>query len=310
MPCISIIIPVYNIACYLRQCLLSVVNQTLRDIEIIIIDDGSTDESAHICDEFAKNDDRIVVVHRLNEGLSSARNAGIDMAKAPYVLFVDGDDWIELDLCEKVYDIAKANKADLVLFTYTMFFCKNRKKQTTKTGIPSGKLTEKQAIDFNIRYSLAVWLGLYHRNIVSHVRFPDGKYHEDTGVSHRLIHAADCIYLTNDALYNYRIGRSGSIMSNPTTKEHPDLREMLYRKIDDLQSWGYKGYAQMLAFRMLEKYGCKRDEQKLIVDIVKRINGFGPKTFSWRQRMLLIVYRISPALFDMICETRGIRIKW
>lgn len=310
MPCISIIIPVYNIARYLRQCLFSVINQTLRDIEIIIIDDGSTDESALICDEFAAKDDRIAVIHRSNEGLSSARNAGIDMARAPYVLFVDGDDWIELDLCEKVYDIAQTNKADLVLFTYSMFFCSDGKKLTTKTSIPSGRLTEKQAIEFNIRYSLAVWLGLYHKKIVSCVRFPNGKYHEDTGISHRLIHAADCIYLTNEALYNYRIGRSGSIMSNPATREHPDLREMLLRKINDLQTWGYRGYAQMLAFRMLEKYGYKRDEQRPIVDIVNEIHGFGPDTFSWRQRMLLVIYKISPTLFDMVCETKGIRTQW
>ena len=99
-------------------------------------------------------------------------------------------------------------------------------------------------------------------------------------------------------------------MSNPVTREHPDLREMLLRKTEDLQNWGYKEYAQMLAFRILEKYGRKRVEQKPVVDIVKTIKGFGPDTFSWRQRIMLLLYKILPILFDMICEIKGIRIQW
>lgn len=100
MPKVSVIVPVYNVEPYLRQCLDSIVSQTLKDIEIILIDDGSTDGSGEICDEYKREDHRIRVIHKVNEGLSAARNDGIDASTAPYIMFVDGDDWVEPEFCE------------------------------------------------------------------------------------------------------------------------------------------------------------------------------------------------------------------
>lgn len=110
---ISVIIPVYNVETYLRKCLDSVVNQTLKEIEIIIINDGSTDNSLQIIEEYAAKDDRIKVINQANQGQSAARNRGIEIAQGEYIGFVDSDDWIDLDFYEKLYERAKAYDADI-----------------------------------------------------------------------------------------------------------------------------------------------------------------------------------------------------
>lgn len=118
MPKISLIVPVYNVEDYLKECLDSIINQSLKDIEIILIDDGSTDSSGLICDEYAQCDCRIKVIHKRNEGLSCARNDGIDASSSPYLMFVDGDDYLVSKFCETPYKSALKYNADLVLFSY------------------------------------------------------------------------------------------------------------------------------------------------------------------------------------------------
>lgn len=114
-PLISVIIPVYNVEKYLRQCLESVIGQTYINLEIILVDDGSTDGSSKICDDFAAIDDRIVVIHQYNAGLSSARNAGLDIMKGDYVSFVDSDDWIEKDMFAILLSSLEDEKADIAI---------------------------------------------------------------------------------------------------------------------------------------------------------------------------------------------------
>ena len=115
---ISVIIPVYNVEKYLKECLDSVINQTHKNIEIILIDDGSTDNSGKICDEYRKKDDRIIVIHKSNEGLSSARNDGLIHAKGKYIQFIDSDDYVNRDMLEITYSIIKKYNADVVTFSH------------------------------------------------------------------------------------------------------------------------------------------------------------------------------------------------
>ena len=121
-PKISIIVPIYNVEKYLRRCVESLVNQTLREIEIILVDDGSLDGCPAICDEFAKVDTRIQVIHKPNGGLSSARNEGLKHVAAEYYMFVDSDDWLDVDACRVAYDNAIQNDADCLMFSYTKEF--------------------------------------------------------------------------------------------------------------------------------------------------------------------------------------------
>ena len=132
-PKVSVIIPVYNVEQYLRECLDSVVNQTLKDIEIICVNDGSTDNSLVILEEYAAKDERIKIVNKENGGLSSARNCAIPLARGEYIGFVDSDDWIDLDFYEKLYNTAKKYKAEIacanlyrVSNTKSKYFVKHR----------------------------------------------------------------------------------------------------------------------------------------------------------------------------------------
>lgn len=113
---VSVIIPIYNVELYLKRCVNSVINQTLKELEIILVDDGSFDNCPHLCDELAKNDNRIIVIHKKNGGLSSARNAGLKIAKGKYIFFCDSDDWLELDGIEKLYLKAEEYDVDFVRY--------------------------------------------------------------------------------------------------------------------------------------------------------------------------------------------------
>lgn len=118
---VSIIVPVYNVEKYLVRCLESLINQTLKEIEIILVDDGSTDGSPKICDEYAEKDSRIVVVHKQNEGLGMARNSGLALAQGEYVVFVDSDDFVVTNAYEEMYEVIKSNKADMLMAGYYQF---------------------------------------------------------------------------------------------------------------------------------------------------------------------------------------------
>lgn len=117
-PDISVIVPVYNTESYLKKCIESIINQTFRNIEIILVDDGSTDTSAEILADYALRDNRIIVIHQENQGLSAARNAGMRSAKGEYIMFVDSDDWIDANTCEKAISAARTSFADIVMWTY------------------------------------------------------------------------------------------------------------------------------------------------------------------------------------------------
>ena len=121
-PLISIVVPVYNVEKYLEKCVLSLREQTFTDIEIILVDDGSPDSCPSLCDRYAKEDDRIRVIHKPNGGLSSARNAGLEVISGEYFMFVDSDDWLDLETCEVAYRYANQHNADCLMFTYTKEF--------------------------------------------------------------------------------------------------------------------------------------------------------------------------------------------
>lgn len=307
-PLVSIIVPVYNVEPYLRQCIDSVVCQTLKEIEIILVDDGSTDNSGTICDEYALKDERIHVIHKANKGLACARNDGIDNSSAPYIMFVDGDDWVDSQFCETPYLLAVENSADIVLFNYKRIFVSG-KVDLIRTKIKTGLIDEEQALAFNVTIWDAAWNGFYGRKLFNEVRYPAGKLYEDTGTSHRLIHTANRIYYVNDCLYNYRTERAGSITTAPETRNHPDRIEMRINRLKDLCDWGYHGLAARDALFLIEKYGRGLKEYEFIHDLLKCIKVRSVRYLSKKQKTMLVVFKLSPQLFDCICVLAGRRIR-
>ncbi len=223
IPKVSIIVPVYNVAPYLRRCMDSIINQTYRNIEIICIDDGSTDESGKILDEYAESDDRINVVHTNNAGVASARNTGLSLASGEYLLFVDGDDWIDTATCQKAVSSISTESADVVMWSYIREFSDHsdpkmifrgqklfdetacRKLQRRMIGLSDEELAHPENADA----LSTVWGKLYRREIIeqNHLRFEDlsriGTYEDGLFNLCYFAHARCAIFIP-DYLSHYR----------------------------------------------------------------------------------------------------------
>ncbi|MDR2169542.1 MAG: glycosyltransferase family 2 protein [Planctomycetaceae bacterium] len=234
-PFISIIIPVYNVESYLRDCLDSVVNQTMREIQIICVNDGSTDNSLNILNEYAKCDSRIEIIDKLNGGLSSARNAAYPHIKGKYTLFVDSDDWIEYDLCEKTYQKAETTNAEIVVFYFQIPFDAKSETLAMLNGItPEDKITnkEKQTI---INYPTA-WGKLWKSDFLldNKLFFPEGLCFEDNLVHWKGVILANKISILQKPLYYYR-QRNDSITSKNGLERY-DLFKIFSMFFDFLKS--------------------------------------------------------------------------
>lgn len=205
-PTVSIIVPVYNVKEYLPRCLDSLISQTLKNIEIIAIDDGSTDGSSSVLDSYAKKDERVIVFHVENGGVSKARNIGLDKAKGKYVGFVDSDDFVESQMFEILLKVALETDSDFVQ-------CKFDIVDDNSTGCSSFLKKETTVIDnqkkiielfFDGIIEASVWNKLYNRSILSQIRFPiDWAFAEDFSLNVKVALKCRRIALINDVLYHY-----------------------------------------------------------------------------------------------------------
>lgn len=221
---ISVIVPIYNISSYIVQCVESIVNQTYKNLEIILVNDGSTDDSLEKVREWEKKDNRIVVVDKPNGGLSDARNAGMSVATGDYVSFVDGDDWIGIDLYEKVAsEIDAYPNIDVITFSIKKVY------PNGKEIILSYKMDEKpiKGADYfrKSNYYVNAWSKIYRREFVKDKSFVKGLLHEDIPYTVVAINEAERVANLNDVFYYYRQDREGSILNTYSSKK---LHDWLY----------------------------------------------------------------------------------
>lgn len=256
---ISVIIPVYNVAPYLAKCLDSVIKQTYTDIEIIIIDDGSTDESGEICDYYTTLDNRIQVIHKDNAGLSSARNVGMDNAKGEWIFFIDSDDWLNINVLNNLYLFAISNECDIVqcnhYYAYDNYLLyRLATKKENKINVLDRKEAIRQLI-INDRIKNFAWGKIYKTDLLRNLKFPEGKYFEDSFWQHLVFHRASKIGIINTPSYFYR-QRKDSISGQPSTKindllegysqrlefitvHYPELKHLMIKKCQDLSMTFY-----------------------------------------------------------------------
>jgi len=207
---ISIIIPVYNVEPYIRKCLDSVINQTYRNLEIICVNDGSTDGSGKICDEYAAKDNRIKVFHKVNGGLSSALNVGLENFKGSYLGFVDSDDWVEPNMFEVLYESLKNSEAHISVANYFKDTDAESIPMSNKERIPDGIIDTKNMLlyplkrDYYMGFCGYVWNKLYSANIVTERFDNDIKYGMDVLFNTATILTSKCtgVY-TDKPLYHY-----------------------------------------------------------------------------------------------------------
>ncbi len=221
MDLISVIVPVYNVASYLRRCVDSILGQTYENLEIILVDDGATDNSGAICDAYAAKDFRVQVIHKPNGGLSSARNAGIDAARGEYLAFVDSDDWLEPETYAYLLGLIRKYNVKL---SYTGRY--DVQEETgervvglcpkTEEKIPARELVGRIFLWDNV--DSAAWDKLYHRDLFGNHRYPEGKICEDVPVTYRVILETDYVAVGNRPMYNY-YHRSGSITQSRVSEK-------------------------------------------------------------------------------------------
>lgn len=230
-PKVSIIIPVYNVEDYLEKCLESVLNQTVTEIEIITINDGSTDGSLDILNKYAKLDSRIKIIDQKNKGLSGARNSGIKVAKGDYIVFVDSDDTIEKETLEELLSFATKNDLDIVVYGYTKLYENGEIIAKPNFGNKIIDNDEARRMSLSLKLSPMACNKFYKRElfIETKVKFPIGFLHEDIGTTYKLFWNAFKVGITSKSYYNWMV-RGSSITGSFTRKHIEDIVFLLDEK--------------------------------------------------------------------------------
>lgn len=232
---ISVIVPIYNVEKYLEKCVNSILKQTYANLEIILVDDGSTDRCSEICNKLEKSDDRIKVVHQQNGGLSKARNVGIDMARGSYLVFVDSDDTIDDQLIEKLYNCLKKHNCKMAACGRKYVFEDGKTLCKVSEGIDTLYNFEDAIKEMNTfrLFDMSAWAKIYAKELFSTIRFPEGKLSEDFFVMYRLIDLAHTVGYISDPLYNY-LQRTSSISRNKKINhDFVEAAQMQMKYLDD-----------------------------------------------------------------------------
>ena len=312
---ISVIVPVYNVEKYLPQCIDSILNQTEKNLEIILVDDGSLDNSGKICDEFSKKDDRIVVIHKKNNGLSSARNAGLEIAKGNYIGFVDSDDWLDKSMYEVLLKLLKENNSDISCCD----FFKTANSNDSIPHIDNEIINSYNNIEslnnfYNGLYTQTVvaWNKLYKRELFKDISYPVGKIHEDEGTTYKLYYKANKITYTNRPLYYYRI-TPNSITTSKFNKKRLDIIDVYDEKVKFIKNINNEEiYSKTLKWYLFKLINCYFECSNNIennTEYLTLINQKVSETYkSYIQSdkkqlhwiILFSIFKINPKLYKII----------
>jgi len=233
-PLISVIVPVYNVEQYLKTCVDSVLNQSYKNWELILVDDGSPDNCPEICDEYAVKDDRIKVIHKENGGLSSARNAALDIATGEYITFLDSDDFWHNDYLSIMIGLCLQYNADIAQCSYirgaSTTFPEMNKKQNVK-------VFDNHSIFLEGYAKIIMCAKLYKRNLFDGIRLPEGKINEDDFTTWKFYYRGKRILVTNKSLYYYTVNEKG-IMANQLQMPRLDYLEAYEERIEFFREKG------------------------------------------------------------------------
>lgn len=316
---ISVIVPVYNMEQYLERCVNSIVDQTYRNLEIILVDDGSTDRSPRMCDEYAQKDGRIKVVHKVNGGLSDARNAGLQAATGTYIGYVDSDDWIEPQMYQRMYEACIEHQAQVAVCCYAKIYRDHVDREGNgqvtvfdREGILKAYLADQpEYVVYN-----SVWSKLFAREVVEGVLFPVGKNSEDIMYTTKAFCKLEKAVYIDECLYDYVLDREGSIMNvNRTQRMFQDeipfwrehitcIRERVSKDMGDMAAYYF--YRRLLSYYMELAVGEEtRTAAKRIAGImrderaeIRRVytNAFEGKGDVIRMQLFLV----SPRLYRSV----------
>lgn len=312
---VSIIVPIYNVEQYLDRCMKSIINQTYHNLEIIMIDDGSTDSCFEKCNEWAKIDSRIKVIHNENGGLSSARNTGLKIANGEFIVFVDSDDYLNVNMVKLLLNAILSSNSDISCGSIELvwedspkreFLIKNKKMILSNLDSMESIITEKFL-------KQPVVYKMYRANIIKDILFDVGKINEDDFWSYQVIAKANQVILIPETVYYY-VQRNGSIMNEKFSLKRLDVLDAkiernkflaekypIFVSIGNDDLYGACRYAMQMSLKYLnsndKKYAIKKIE-KILDNIPKQSIGYYTKS----EKIWFVLYKIN---FVAMCKIRN-----
>ena len=252
---ISVIIPIYNVSEFLPRCIDSVLKQTYSNLEIILVDDGSTDGSARICDKYAESDSRVKAFHKTNGGLSSSRNYGLEHASGAWIAFIDSDDWVSPDFISTLYELAQSHNADI---SYCNWYFAYQDKNVECNCFSPGATQQQTLTRLILESYHVVWNKLYRSSFLkqSHLCFPDHiqQYEEDCWFSCRAFFYTDVVIKTARPLYFYNRENVHAITRSYRTEEARNVRYFVYQDLLDFYHENHTNlYDKPIFWRILQE---------------------------------------------------------
>ena len=319
-PLISVIVPVYKTEAYLDRCVSSIRNQTYKNLEIILVDDGSPDRSGEICEGFAREDSRIRVVHKENGGLSSARNAGIDVMTGEYAAFVDSDDDIALDMIETLYGLCVTHGAQIACGGVEKVNDQGHVGYFNENVTDFLLLTREEAMAEllgNYRVTNSLCDKLIHKSIFGDLRLTEGVIYEDFDVMYRCIHRADRVVYTGAPYYRYYLSQ-GSILRSAFYAKQFDQVTIAKRRLAFYER-EYPEYLDRARVKFLEMGleilyqsrntpSCSQLRQELEADLRKMLKEYPNLPMGKNMKLKVLFFKMGTAAF-VLCFDAYHRIK-
>lgn len=312
---VSVILPIYNVELYLKKCIESVIRQSYKNLEIILVDDGSTDRSPYICDEYAKMDSRIKVIHKENGGLSDARNVGIQASSGVYIALIDADDLIAQSFVEELYECCKKSNSMIAVCAYTKFLDEEEisvSNNHNNVQIISGRELIKQIyLGQAGKFGFVAWNKLYRRDLFDSIQYPFGRIYEDTFTTYKLFLNANQIALLNKSLYFYRM-RPESIMSTMVSlkkiKDGVDADASVVKYFQENQDYEILPYvssyfckqAVLTYFKMIPKvdHDEKAEAKKYLKTVYRKTWSYCRKSsMEFKKKIFYSVIRIMWSVY-------------
>ena len=288
MMLVSVVIPVYNVESYLRCCVDSVISQTYQNIEVILVDDGSPDNSGKICDEYASKDKRISAIHKVNGGLSDARNVGLAMAKGDYVMFVDSDDFLDSRMLETLCRDLQEQNADVAVVGFRMFEWEEE-LAPAKLAVPVQCMTGREAIRSTLvsdELGDFAWNKLYKRELFRDIRYPLGRMMEDQGTTYRIFQQCSKVAYRPVPLYYY-YQRPDSILHRRNMKFYEDKLDMGYQKYQAIR----------------EAYPGMSENDAAMLSVVEHCYPYLMQDTERRAKMEAFLQECDPAAAKLLCTS-------
>ncbi|EEC95393.1 glycosyltransferase, group 2 family protein [Parabacteroides johnsonii DSM 18315] len=268
LPRVSIIVPCYKVEQYLPTCIESVLHQSYDNWELILVDDGSPDKSGKICDEYAKEDNRIKVIHKTNGGVAAARNVAIDLAEGEYISFLDGDDFLHVDYVQDLISLALKHQAGIVQCNYVRG---NDRIFPNVTKDLSVKVYNSHSIFTSDAAKIIVWGKLYKTNIVKNFKIPEGRFFEDDWITWRWYYSAKKIVVTSRPYYYYAYNEMSTMTQH---KKRPNLsfidayneRITFFKQTAerDLEDCSYRQLCKALLLSYMNPMATKEQKQMIL----------------------------------------------